>query len=174
MKRDPFIELILQNAQSLNMLKDDIDRTYKKRDESHEALKSWENACDFFHASWDNLAFPGGLSKEMELLKKHDSTAIDQAILYLKANPYYFRSGYIKQKILTRLKQAQLTNKQILQLQDILIDVIQRTGRRENREYHRLAAKIADPKFRARIQDIMQKSKDPQIIERAQRMLDKL
>ena len=173
MKRDPLIELILQNAQALNKLQDDIKHTAKKRAENEQSLKEWKEACRLFHEALD-LVFPGGLSKQLELLKKHDPTTIDNAITYLKADPYYFRSGYIKQEMLRRLKQAPLTHKQIIQLQDILIDVIQRTGRRENREYYRLAAKIADEKFRARIQEIMQNSKDPQITNRAQQMLDKL
>lgn len=174
MERDISIDRILKDAQTITKLNNEIMRTFESRSESEDAYQAWSEACRIFHDSYNDLAFPGGLEQGLALLKKGDSETIETAITYLEANPYYFRSGYIKEKILRLLKQATLTKKQIGQLQDILINVIQRTGRRENREYRRLAQKIADDKFRARLQKIIQDSNDPRIIERAQHMLDGL
>ncbi|HLB94236.1 MAG TPA: hypothetical protein VJJ81_03225 [Candidatus Babeliales bacterium] len=162
--------IILQNAQTLNQLHDAIRRTVKKRTENPQA---WQEACAAFHEAWDNHAFPrGGVERGLALLKEHDPETITTAIIYLNADPYFFRSGYIKQSIAHLLKQAPLTYKQIEQIQDFLIAALQRDSRREYREYYRLAAKVADDKFRKRIQEIIEHSDNARHVQQAQQMLD--
>jgi hypothetical protein len=159
---------ILENAQKINQLYDAINKTVLNRIKDPEA---WQNACKAFHDNYDTLAFPGGLAHSLALLKTQDQETIKTAIAYLKTDPYFHRSGYIKQKIARLLKQAPLTQAQIKELQEILIDAIKKYTRREYLEYCRLARKIADASFDAKIQAIIDQSSDAQIIARAQQML---
>ena len=88
------------------------------------------------------------------MLKKHDSSAIDTAITYLKANPYCFRSGFIKASLAQLLKQCPLSKTQIKEIQDILIEAVQREKHREFRDYCKLAAKVFDDQFQQRLEEI--------------------
>ena len=127
-----------------------------------------------FDDLYDSLAFIGGLQRGLLLLKKHDPETIDHAIMFLKADPYFFRSGYIKKEFADLLKKAPLSKKQISELQDALIATIQKESRREYRSYCKLAAKIADHKFRQRVQNIIDTSESAQRVRHAQWMLDAL
>jgi hypothetical protein len=73
-----------------------------------------------------------------------------------------------------QLKAAPLTNAQITQLHDILITAIHNNGRREYREYCKLAHTIADDAFRARIHNLIKQSENAHVIRQAQWMLDAL
>ena len=91
MKQDNLINRILQDAQKISKLKD---------------TSNWDLRGSEFWTAYNDLAFPGGLDQGLELLAKQDHDIIPVAIAYLKANPYYFRSGYIKKKIAHLLKKA--------------------------------------------------------------------
>jgi hypothetical protein len=169
MKKNSLTKLILDNAQTITKMSEDIDRTFKAKDTNP---KAWDNATRLFHDNYDRLAFPGGLEHGLSLLKNQDPTTIATAISYLEADPYFFRSGYIKENILRLLKKVTLSKKQIAELQEILIDAITNNNRREYQEYCKLARIIADEPFRHQIQDIIQQSDDATIRQRAQQMLN--
>lgn len=138
------IEQILENADKINQLHEQVQKSHKNKAHNSE---EWQNATDAFHTRYDQLAFPGGLKHGLELLKNNDPGAIESAIAYLKADPYFHRSGYIKQTVCRLLKQARLTKSQIQELQKILLASLQTPLRREFIEYCRLARKIANPDF---------------------------
>ena len=171
MKNQDLVSCIVQDTHAITQLHDEIKHTLKNRAENPQA---WKEACRIFHESYDGLAYPGGLAQGLIALKEQDPAAITTAIAYLKADPYFFRSGYIKQKVARLLKQASLTHAQIQELQDILIVAIQHDRRREYLEYCRLARKIADQKFRMRIQEIVEESDDAHMANQAQIMLNAL
>jgi hypothetical protein len=85
-------------------------------------------------------------------IKKGDSEAIDSAIAFLTADPYFFRSGYMKQVVLRRLKQAPLTRQQTERLQGLVIDAITQAHRFQFADYAPLAAAIASPDFLTNVQ----------------------
>jgi hypothetical protein len=171
MKQEELIARILQDAQTITKLTNDIKQTCKDRAEN---VLAWQDACRIFHDTYNDLAFPGGLDEGIALLKNQDPNIITTAIAYLKADPRCFRSGYVKEKIGHLLKAAPLTNTQIAQLHDILIAAIHNNGRREYREYCKLARTIADDTFRARIHNIIKRSENTHVIRQAQWMLDTL
>jgi hypothetical protein len=53
--------LFQANAERLRALHAAIHETVQSRDKSREYRKIWQDACAFFDASYDSLAFPGGL-----------------------------------------------------------------------------------------------------------------
>ncbi|MBK7882689.1 MAG: hypothetical protein IPJ81_01795 [Chitinophagaceae bacterium] len=161
-----------KNIDQLNKLRDDIRKTSRIKHKSKEDQEKLAMTCKIFYDNFYDLAFPGGYQAICDL-KKSEPQAIDNAIAYLKANPYFFRSGYIKEHILTTLKKLDLTALQQLKLQNVIINVIDLYYCREFRYYCRLAKKIPSEFF---IEKLQRKSKsgDLNIAKRASWVLDSI
>jgi len=157
---------VLEHAKRLTVLIDKITETSKNKNTNPTA---WRIACDDFRSQYNMLAFPGGLDEGLAALKNHDLSAIMIAIEFLKADPYYHRSGYNKKKILHLLKNAPLEPQQINDLQDILVKSLKIKGP-FYLEYCRLAYKIQDPNFRTKIEDIIAQSTDERQVRNARKM----
>lgn len=67
----------------------------------------------------DNFAtdlFPGTLQQCLRSITAQDANAIENAIRYLEVDPYCHRSGYAKTDLLRKLKQAKMSDKQIVRV----------------------------------------------------------
>jgi hypothetical protein len=158
---------ILENAKTLVALHNKISETYKSQTTN---LTAWQNACYEFESQYNKLAFPGGLKEELIALKDKNLQAITDAIEFLKADPYYHRSGYNKQKIAHLLKSAPLTKEQIKELQKCIIKAIEKK-QFFCAEYARLARQIQDPEFKTQIKSIIQQASDRHKIYIAKKIL---
>ncbi len=167
------IDLILKNAQEINALDDELAHAAKNKVSNHQA---WLAAAERFNTSYDRLAFPGGLNRGLTLLKKYDSDVIAQAIIYLQADPYFHRSGYIKEQILKILKKASFTKKQIIAMQELIISIIHKglIQDRTYKQYCTIASKITDDNFCTSIENIVKTASDPRVKESAQLVLQSL
>jgi hypothetical protein len=136
------------NAKLLRELKKSIEASVAHRDVDDDHRSSWLEACHRFHESFDKLAFPGGLERQFRLLREHDSDAIEMAIRFLEADPWFFRSGYIKQELIAHLRRVRLTDNQQERLRTVILDRIEGEDRREFRRYCQLARLLETPAFR--------------------------
>ncbi len=154
------------NARTLRKLKGDIETAFTHRDldETHRSL--WIEACRSFHASFDPLAFPGGLDRELMLLKTGDQEAVEMAIRFLEANPWFFRSGYIKEELLRRLCHADLANTQKDRLRVVISARIDHGAGREFRRYGQLARTLYTQPFHEAVHQ-RSESADGQVASRA-------
>lgn len=161
------------NAKSLRELKDDIEVTFAHRnlDEEHRSL--WAEACNRFHTSFDKLAFPGGLDRELRLLRERDQQAIEMAVRFLETNPWFFRSGYIKEELLRLLGQVELSNDQQARLRSVILARIDSGAGREFRRYARLARRLDEPAFRGTVLKRLE-SEDASVVRRARWVLKSL
>ena len=75
------------NAEKLRELHKAIDATYVDRQVDETHYQAWADAGQCFHSSYDQLAFPGGLEREMDLLESRDAQAIEMAVRFLEADP---------------------------------------------------------------------------------------
>ena len=90
------MKLILQkNATEIRRLHKRLHETHRVREQSAAQHQAYLDALAEFQGRYDGLAFPNGLTREFELLKTADVQAAANAIAYLEAHPYYFRSQYI-------------------------------------------------------------------------------
>lgn len=71
-----------------------------------------------------------------------DSNAIEAAIAFLEADPWFFRSGYEKQNLIRHLKRTTLTGMQRGRLGCVVLAAIDGRDRREFRHYCRLACAV--------------------------------
>jgi hypothetical protein len=96
-------------------------------------------ACAAFHAQYDSLAFPGGLADGLRKLRACDRSTVETVIDFLEEDPRFFRSGYIKETMLRRLKACPLLDRQKRRLVRLVIRSMDGGGRREFQGYSRLA-----------------------------------
>lgn len=139
------------NAAELKKLRERVEEMFRERGKSPEHSAAWREAARAFRTSYDRLAFPGGLSKEFELLRAGDVTAIEMAIRFLEANPWFFRSGYYKADILKLLRKHSLSEEQCARMRKLVLERVRDRPVREMRAYARFAPKISTPQFEAEI-----------------------
>lgn len=112
--------VIQENAKRVTELHDRIHETVKRRDSSPEARAEWSTACAEFHSQYDALAFPGGYEAGLQKIQAGDVCAIEDALAFLEARPYFYRSQYIRTKLTRLLKRAELTTRQTERFQRAL------------------------------------------------------
>lgn len=171
MNNQKLINQILKNSKTIEELNANVAETFKNKNIN---IKPWIDATNLFNQSYDTLAFPGGLNNALILLKKQDNTILSTVFTFLKTDPYFFRSGYIKQKILRLLKKFKFTEKDRKELQEILINNIITHSRREYKDYYNLGLKIFDIQAKDKLKEIINLSKDKDIKNHAQKLLDYL
>lgn len=142
------------NAAELEKLQVQVDKTFRERGKGPKHKAAWEEATQAFHAAYDRLAFPGGISREFELLKLGDSAAIEMAIQFLEANPWSFRSGYHKADILKMLRKHPLSDEQCVRMRKLILERVRDRPVREMRAYARFAPRVSTPEFEAEITGI--------------------
>jgi hypothetical protein len=111
---------ILIGAKEVSRLHARIHETFKTRGESHQHLEVWSSACAEFHARYNELAFPGGFEGVEARIVAGDEETIESALCFLELRPYFFRSGYMYQNLLRKMKRAQVTKLQAERLNVVL------------------------------------------------------
>lgn len=92
------------------------------------------------------------------------------AILYLQISPRFFRSGYLRDVVCTRIKQAELQHKERKNIQEALLQSIVRRPSTGRFQFDcRLAIKVADSDFLQELRSLRGNS-NPWISGRASRM----
>jgi hypothetical protein len=92
-----------------------------------------------------------GFDEALERMKTGDASGAEYAIAYLEADPFYFRSGYLKSTIARRLRRIELTETQVRRIQDALLAVTSKGGGDEVVEMRPLARRVETHEFRARL-----------------------
>jgi hypothetical protein len=159
------------NAAKLEELRERVDEKFRERSKSAEHQAAWQEAARTFHAAYEELAFPGGLSREFELLRAGDAAAIEMAVRYLEANPWYFRSGYHKADILKMLRKHELNADQCSRMRKVILERVRGRPVREMRSYARFAPKVSTEEFEEEIFNIA-KNDDRHAARHAQWVLD--
>jgi hypothetical protein len=130
-----------------------IHATAARRNESALAWKAWEEAATAWHAqhrATDKLWESGFLAD----LRASKRPAIEEAILYLEVDPWYFRSGYLKERLIRGLKSAELTERDRRRLWNVVWNAAVGKNRREFRDYCSLAAVVGDADLIRQLEEI--------------------
>jgi len=158
---------ILESATKLRDLQDEVNLAFKEhpRGPRHHA------AAAEFHASYDALAFPGGLNAGLEALRNRDPEAIEKAICFLEADPLFFGSGYIKDKLIGRIKQSSLSANQMQRIRIVVLRSL--ASWRMPRTIARLAPKVNTPSLKSDLRAALESSNE-RVRIRAKHMLQVL
>lgn len=128
------------------------------------------SALKAFRATYA-LVYPDSLRQFDQGTKTVSEIDTADMLYFLEADPFFFRSGYMKEKLLTELKRRKLDSNEIEQLQAIMISVIQKPKhRREFLRYCRAAVNVDDDVFRSKL-TAMEKSDELYVSLRANWML---
>lgn len=88
-------------------------------------------------------------------LSSGETDAKESAIKYLEFDPYYYRSGYIKSKLLVRLKQLKLNASEIKRLQKVICNaILSPLPKSEFKYYAGLLKNIGTPEFRLKLEEL--------------------
>ena len=115
-------------------------------------------------------AYPKGTPDLYHDLKNAKPRAIDTATAFLEADPWFFRSGYLKAQLIRRLKRVTLTAEQAERLQRVVLARVEGPDRNEFAAYGRLALAVRSPELEARIEE-MTRGADAGIARRARWMM---
>ena len=134
---------------------------------------------DAVRAFWAAVraAYPDGfwqtIGPRYEHLAAGDAAAVELAVVFLEADPWFFRSGYVKADLIRRLQRLTLTPKLIDRLSAVVLAVVDGRDRREFRWYARLARRIDNSQLREALLE-RHKVTDPGVRRRAGWVLDAL
>jgi hypothetical protein len=135
------IDDIRHAERDINALHDRIYEALPFRDKSDADRAKWRDACTAFRA-YRHPALELWRPDVLEKVRSGAEVWRSDAILFLEADPWFFRSGYLKQKVLRALKGAALEPEEAARLKGVFLLVVDSRERREFREYCRLAAKV--------------------------------
>jgi hypothetical protein len=141
MKTD-FAQLIRDETATWHALHERVHETFRSRGYGAQALETWRQACRQFHSYRSPLA--PYIERACREKSYTDKDLIEFVVCFLEIDPHVFRSGYLKQDLLTRIKRSQLREPDKRRLRGVLVDTVNRRGTREFKYYCRLAAVIAD------------------------------
>ena len=122
---------------------EDIERWEK-------AVKDWKEFSGFGYPEtkfyfFENQTF-------LTALSSGETDAKEYAIKFLESDPYYYRSGYIKSKLLVRLKHIKLTASEIKRLQKVVCNaILSPFPKSEFKYYAGLLKNIGTPEFRLKL-----------------------
>jgi len=94
--------------------------------EINELQQLWDENSDEFELKRRQSKW-GERIKEcvIDLMSAGDVEAIEDGVVFLEQNPRFFRSGYFKGKVATKLKSVSLTSCQSRRIRKVVIDAIQ-------------------------------------------------
>jgi hypothetical protein len=131
--------MIAEHAARLRAMHAEIHRTFRLRPHGPDH----HTACGAFHAGYDALAWPGGLRSGLGKLGRLEPEAVEVAVQFLEEDPWFYRSGYVKEEVVRRLKHAPLTPKQLARLASVVSRSLTRGTGRLARHVARLAPLLA-------------------------------
>ncbi len=147
----------------------ELNRRYKElhdlselrlRTGKEEDITRWELAVnkwkEFSGFGWPETKFYLFENREfLAALSSGDADAKETAIKFLEFDPYYYRSGYMKSKLLVRLKHLKLTASEVRRLQKVVCNaILSPLPKIEFKDYSRLLKNIGTPEFFQKIQNM--------------------
>jgi hypothetical protein len=130
-----------------------VQSTFAVRRKGPKEQEAYERACSEFYSFGHDLF---KLWDPAVLLEIRQTSGVwrNTALLFLEVDPWFFRSGYLKEKLCHVLKQASLTPREKQRVQEILLYAVTTRFRREFRFYSRLACQVWDKPFLNRLHQL--------------------
>ena len=137
-----------------------------RNDGADPRTQRWFTAIAAFRAAYRRV-YPEslqGLDKDGKRASEIDTADM---LDFLEADPIFYRSGYMKQKLLRALKRRNLDHYEVERLQRIILAVVQKDDhRREFLHYCRAASNVDDAHFRAEL-SALEQSEEFHVSQRA-------
>jgi len=163
--RDWFLAL----SDLINSVDSRLKSAFLERDSSEDARVAWSDAASELHDALELLY--GDLDAAITPAKAGEAGAIEYLIAFLEADPWCFRSGYMKARVYESLRRVDLDGALQERLRPVLLRAVDAGYRREFRSSCRLARRLADRVLIGELRHRLVASPDPHIRRRALWML---
>jgi hypothetical protein len=163
------IDEIRRAERELNALHARVHEIFRIRGKGVAARRKWEEACALLRG-YTHPVFSLADAAVLTQIRAGDTVRRQEALLFLEADPWFFRSGYMKEKFLRALKRCALSDTEKERLVRILLAVVDSRDRREFREYCRLASHVTSHDLRQGLV-MRQSAADDRVRSRATQML---
>ena len=145
---------ISERAAELESLQMALHRAYDARGGSPAANKKWHDAAVAFQSAVEEFYAP--YKQVLAGVRAGRSDSIDEATRFLVADPWCFRSGYLKADLMHALANAALPDHVIPLLREVILHRISDRQRRLLRYAAQLAANVWDQAFETQIMRLEQ------------------
>jgi hypothetical protein len=112
--------IIQENAKRIRELHGKVHSTLRGLAYGTSTVAEQKQAAVVFKAGYDELAFPGGFDAGVRRIEEADCETIEYALAFLEVRPYFFRSQYMRKKLIRLLKHVSLTPRQVTRLERVL------------------------------------------------------
>ncbi len=133
---------IRERAGELVRLQEELERTYAARDGSGKADQAWALAAERFREA--TRAFYAPFTGLGRAIRAGERDSVDSAVRFLEADPWCFRSGYVKAELMSALANAPLGDDDKRRLRGVVLNRLKRREPRLLRPTGRLAANVWD------------------------------
>jgi hypothetical protein len=147
-----------------------VRETASRRDRNAHRRTEWEEARRAFRSYMTQvgmLEHPAVLVK----IRAGEQPWLEAAFRFLEADPWFFRSGYIKGKLARAFKKVPFNARELNRVRYVLLARVLGHDRSEFKEYCRLAAKVANSGLRSELERALKKG-DDRVRWRARTMLE--
>jgi len=163
--RDWFIAL----AEHINLVDGKLKSAVGEHASSRDASAAWTDSAADLHDALELLYHD--LELAIQRSNAGDADATERLVAFLEADPWCFRSGYLKGRVYESLRRAHLTDSTKERLRIVLLNAVDVGYRREFRSSCRLARVVADAALIAELRRRLDLSLDRHVPRRAMWML---
>jgi len=140
---------VSERAAELESLQMALDRAHEARDGSAAATRKWHDAAAAFRSAVE--AFYAPYEQVLAGIRAGRWDCIEEATRFLVADPWCFRSGYLKADLMHALANAALPDHVVLPLREVVLRRIVDPQPRLVRYAAQLAANVWDEGFESQI-----------------------
>jgi hypothetical protein len=146
-----------------------LKAAFEQREKSPAARGEWTAAATDFHDAVDLLY--SDLAQAIARFREGDEEATGYLVTFLEADPWCFRSGYMKGRLYELLRRGALDDGLQRRLRAVALALVDSGYRREFRSACRLARYVADAELIAELRRRLSSSLDRHVRRRALWML---
>ncbi|WP_261575400.1 hypothetical protein [Frankia gtarii] len=159
---------IAAGALILTQLQAEVGSLYTKRDLDLESWRRWEQKSALFKTRAAEFYAP--FDAAAAALRAGDPTGLETAVQFLEADPWCFRSGYMKAGLMHRIANSAGTEAHRPRLQDIVMYLLRHPQPRLLPPTVRLAAAVWDDNLQNRVISLAEEdssaAEQPQVFTR--------
>lgn len=160
-----FRKMIAKCEAEVNELHQKLRKTVEHREKSSHQHEQWQRAAKRFREYHSPVYDIVEQCLKFGLL--HDQKLREFAFEYINLDPYFFRSGYMLESLLQRVKKLPLTDSEKTSIQRLILRRIETRALRNFRRICRLIHMVDSEGFHSEVSN-RAKSIDPQVKRRAE------
>ena len=147
-----------KHAKAVNVAQNELHTAFAsvvdRHNQNDPRTERWITAVKVFNAALAR-AYPEALREFADGELPASEVSTNMMLDFIEADPVFFRSGYLKEKVLKQLEKRELSDKEAERLRRSIIAVVRQFGgRREFLHYCHVALQVATEAFRHDLEEL--------------------